>query len=297
MKRWLLILCSLGYAALLVARPQEASAAVTEALNLCLTRVIPSLFPFLAVTSLLLRLGMASWLQGIFAPIMRPLTGLPGICAAPLLMGLLGGYPAGARAAAGLHEDGLITRREAELLLSFGNNCGCAFIYSFVGVGMLGSPQAGLWLMGIHALSALLAGAFLCRLEPDRGRASLPCSLPEKPLTLAAALSASVRGAAVSMANICAFVVLFRTLADLLPGDLPAWALGTLELVSGASALEPGPAGFISAAIIIAWGGLCVHCQTLSVIGDLSPRWHWAGKALQALFSLFLAGAASLFLY
>ena len=90
MKRWLLILCALGYAALLVARPQDASAAVAEALNLCLTRVIPSLFPFLAVTALLLRLGMASWLQGIFAPIIRPLTGLPGICAAPLLAGLLG---------------------------------------------------------------------------------------------------------------------------------------------------------------------------------------------------------------
>ena len=60
MKRWLLILCALGYAALLVARPQDASAAVAEALNLCLTRVIPSLFPFLAVTALLLRLGMAT---------------------------------------------------------------------------------------------------------------------------------------------------------------------------------------------------------------------------------------------
>lgn len=296
-KRWLMILCATGYAALLVARPQEASAAVAEALNLCLTRVIPSLFPFLAVTALLLRLGMASWLQGIFAPIMRPLTGLPGICAAPLLVGLLGGYPAGARAAAGLYEDGLITRQEAELLLSFGNNCGCAFIFSFVGVGMLGSSQAGLWLIVIHAASALLSGALLCRMAKDRGHASLPCSLPEKPLTLAAALSTSVRSAAASMANICAFVVLFRTGADLLPGGLPGWALGALELVSGASALEPGAAGFISAAVITAWGGLCVHCQTLSVIGDLSPRWHWAGKALQALFSLLLAGAAACFLY
>ena len=49
--------------------------------------------------------------------------------------------------------------------------------------------------------------------------------------------------------------------------------------------------------MITAWGGLCVHCQTLSVIGDLSSRWHWAGKALQALFSLFLALAASCLLY
>lgn len=297
MKRWLLILCAIGYAALLVARPQEASAAVAEALNLCLTRVIPSLFPFLAVTALLLRLGMASWLQGIFAPVMRPLTGLPGVCAAPLLMGLLGGYPAGARAAAGLYEDGLITRQEAELLLGFCNNCGCAFLYSFIGAGMLGSTQAGLWLIGIHAVSALLAGTLLCRLRKDRGCPSLPCSLPEKPLTLSTALSASVRGAAASMANICAFVVLFRTGADLLPGGLPSWALGALELVSGASALEPGATGFISAAVIAAWGGLCVHCQTMAVIGDLSPRWHWAGKALQALLSLLLSGAAALFLY
>ena len=297
MKRWLLILCALGYAVLLAARPQEASAAVAEALNLCLTRVIPALFPFLAVTALLLRLGMASWLQGIFAPVMRPLTGLPGVCAAPVLMGLLGGYPAGARAAAGLWEDGLITRREAELLLGLCNNCGCAFLYAYIGAGMLESPRAGLWLIAVHAVSALLSGAVLCRLEKDRGRPSLPCSQPEKPLPLSAALAASVRSAAASMATICAFVVLFRTLADLLPAALPAWALGALELVSGASALEPGAAGFISAAVMAAWGGLCVHCQTLSVIGDLSPRWHWAGKALQALFSLFLAGAAALFLY
>ena len=297
MKRWLLILCALGYALLLAARSQEAAGAVVQALDLCLQRVIPSLFPFLAVTNLLLRLGMASWLQGLFAPILRPLTGLPGVCAAPVLMGLLGGYPAGARAAAGLWEDGLITRREAELLLGFCNNCGCAFLYAYVGAGMLQSPRAGLWLIAVHALSALLAGVFLCRLERDRGRAPLPCSLPAKPASLSTALAASVRGAASSMANICAFVVLFRTLAGLLPGSLPPWALGALELVSGASALEPGPAGFISAAVITAWGGVCVHCQTLSVVGGLSPRWHWAGKALQALLSLLLGGAAALILY
>lgn len=297
MKRWLLILCALGYAGLLIARPQEASAAVQEALNLCLTRVIPSLFPFLAVTALLLRLGMASWLQGIFAPIIRPLTGLPGICAAPLLAGLLGGYPAGASATAGLYRDGLITRQEAELLLGFGNNCGCAFLYAFVGVGMLQSPRAGLWLVVIHALSALLTGTVLCRLGKNRGCPSLPCSLPTTPASLSAALSASVRSAAVAMVNICAFVVLFRTGADLLPSGLPAWVLGALELVSGASALTPGAAGFIAAAGITAWGGLCVHCQALSVIGDLSPRWHWAGKALQALLASLLAAAAAPFLF
>ena len=296
MKRWLLILCALGYAALLTARPQEAAAAVQEALALCLTRVIPALFPFLAVTALLLRLGMASWLQGLFAPVMRPLTGLPGVSAAALLAGLLGGYPAGARAAAGLYRDGLITRREAELLLAFCNNCGGAFLYAYAGAGVLQRPRAGVGLAVIHAVSALLSGAILCRLEGERGRPALPCALPARPEPLSGALAASVGGAAAAMANICAFVVLFRSVTDLLPPGLPPWVPGALELVSGVSALSPGRAGFVTAAGLSAWGGLCVHCQTLSGIGDLSPRWHWAGKALQALLASLLAAAAAPFL-
>lgn len=296
MKRWLLILCALGYAALLTARPQEAAAAVQEALELCLTRVIPALFPFLAVTALLLRLGMASWLQGLFAPVMRPLTGLPGVSAAALLAGLLGGYPAGARAAGQLYRDGLITRREAELLLGFCNNCGGAFLYAYAGAGVLQSPRAGVGLVVIHAVSALLSGAILCRLEGERGRPALPCALPARPEPLSGALAASVGGAAAAMANICAFVVLFRSVTDLLPPGLPPWVPGALELVSGISALAPGRAGFVAAAGLSAWGGLCVHCQTLSVIGDLSPRWHWAGKALQALLASLLAAAAAPFL-
>lgn len=294
MKKVFPILCVLAVGTLLLLHPAEASAAVREGLSLCVQTVVPTLFPFFVVVSLLLQLGFAGWLRGLCGPFMGPLFGLRGVCALPLLAGLLGGYPAGAKTAWELYDQGLVTRQEAELLLGFCNNCGPAFLLGYVGA-VLKNPRAGLWLYLIHVLSALLTGMVLCRFCRDRGPGLLPVNAPGQAVGLLRALPAAVTGAAVSVLNICAFVAVFRVLAALLP--LPGWGLGALELVSGVSALSPGPWGFVGAAAMVGWGGLCVHCQTLSVTGDLRPRWHWAGKVLQAAISAALALAAVPFLW
>ena len=287
MKKMLPIAAILAAAVLLLLRPQEAAAAVREGLALCGGTVIPSLFPFFAAVSLLLQLGAAEALQGVCGKIMGPLFHMRGACALPLLAGLLGGYPSGAAAVAGLYEQGGVSRQEAELLLGFCDNCGPAFLLSYVGAGVLGSPQAGVWLFGIHTVSALLAGMLLCRVWRDRGPGLLGSSLPVKVLTFPEALTSSVSSAITSTLNICAFVVLFRTLAALTP--LPGGLLGVLEMVTGIAALEPGRAGWIAAAAVTGWGGLSVHCQAMSVAEGLSFRWHWTGKALQAGISAGLA--------
>ena len=294
MKKALPVLAVLAIGVLLLYRPDSASNAVQNGLQLCFCTVIPSLFPFFVVVSLLLQLGLADYLQGICAPVMRPLFRMRGICVLPLLAGLLGGYPSGAKTAAELYHQGQISRQEAEMLLGFCDNCGPAFILGYVGAGVLRNQRAGVWLFGIHILSALLTGAVLCRVQKDRGPGMLRNNLPVKPVTFPQALTGSVSGALTSTLNICAFVVLFRVLAALLPAQIPGAALGGLEMVTGIAALEPGQAGFIAAAAIVGWGGVSVHCQAMSVTAPegLSFRWHWAGKAMQAGFSALLAAGA-----
>lgn len=294
MKKYLPAFAVLTAAALLLLRPQEAAEAVREGLRLCAGTVVPSLFPFFAVISLLLQLGLAESLQGACGPLMKPLFRMRGICALPLLAGLLGGYPSGVKAAAGLYEQGGISRQEAELLLGFCDNCGPAFLLGYVGAGVLGNMRAGAALFAVHALAAVLTGAVLCRAVKDRGPSLPGRRRPAKPVPFPQALTASVSGAAGSMLNICAFVVLFRVLAALPPAQLPLPALGALEMVSGAAALAPGRAGFIAASAIVGWGGLSVHCQALSLASPagLSFRWHWAGKAMQAGLSAALAAGA-----
>ena len=294
MKKFLPAAAVLGVAALLLLRPQEAAAAVRDGLGLCAGTVIPSLFPFFAVISLLLQLGLAESLQSICGPLMKPLFRMRGICALPLLAGLLGGYPSGAKTAASLYEQGRISRQEAELLLGFCDNCGPAFLLGYVGAGILGDLRTGAVLFAVHALSAVLTGAILCRTVSSREPAYSGRRLSKKPIPFPQALTSSVSGAAGSMLNICAFVVLFRVLAALPPAQMPLPLLGVLEMVSGVAALTPGKAGFLAAAAIVGWGGLSVHCQALSLTAPagLSFRWHWAGKAVQAALSAIVAAGA-----
>ena len=57
MKRILPITAVLVLGALLLLQPETASQAVRGALTLCFRTVVPSLFPFFVVVSLLLQLG------------------------------------------------------------------------------------------------------------------------------------------------------------------------------------------------------------------------------------------------
>ena len=290
-KKWMPVTAVLAIVILLLLRPQEAAEAVRVGLALCGRTVIPSLFPFFAAISLLLQLGAAEALSGLFRPVMQPLFRLRGECALPLLAGLLGGYPSGAKTAAGLYAQGRISRQEAELLLGFCDNCGPAFLLSYVGAGILGGTELGVKLYLIHIAAALLTGVLLCRLVRDRGPVLLGSSLPVKAVSFPQALTSSVSGALTSTLGICAFVVFFQVLAALPPVPLPPLALGALEMVSGAAALSPGRAGFVAAAAIVGWGGLSVHCQAMSLTAPegLSFRWHWVGKAAQAAVSAGLA--------
>lgn len=293
MRRTIPLLAALAAGILLLLRPEAASEAVRDGLRLCAGTVIPSLFPFFVVVSLLLQLGLADCLQGLCAPFMGPLFRLRGVCALPLLTGLLGGYPSGAKTAADLYRQDRITRREAEALLGFCDNCGPAFLVSYVGGSVLGSQRAGACLYLLHVLAALLTGAVLCRLErgplllEDR-RGARP---PAQPVPFPQALTAAAAGAVTSTLHICAFVVLFRVLAALAPAWVPPPALGVLEMVTGVAALLPGKTGFVAAAAIVGWGGLSVHCQALASAAPagLSFRRHWMGKALQAALSAALA--------
>ena len=285
------MLAASAAAALLLLRPQKAASAVRAGLALCAGTVVPSLFPFFAAISLLLQLGAAEALGRLCAPIMRPLFRMRGVCALPLLAGLLGGYPSGAKTAASLYAQGRITRQEAELLLGFCDNCGPAFLLGCVGAGVLGNPDAGLWLYAVHILSAILAGILLCRLSGDRGPVLLGSALPAAPVSFPQALTSSVTGALASTLNVCAFVVFFQVLSALPPAPPPPLVLGILEMVGGVASLTPGPGGFAAAAAIVGWGGLSVHCQAMSLAAPegLSFRWHWAGTALQAVLSALLA--------
>jgi len=287
-----LILC--GVLVWFLADARDIRAAAAEALTLCAGTVIPALFPFLAVSTLLVSLGFGTWLSPRLSGLMVPLFRQPGLSGAALLLGLVGGYPVGAQTAADLYRAHLLTEDEARRLLTFCNNSNPVFLISVLGAGVFGSVRAGVWLWLIHVGSALLTGVLLrgSGPAPRRRPAAPPAACPP----FASALTASVRQAASGMLSVCAFVTLFYVLAKPLTALGAPWSpalVGTLELFSLTPLLTADRLGFLLAAALSGWGGVSVLCQTAAVLDGtgLPLRPCLLGKLLQALLSALLAAA------
>ena len=286
------------FAAALLCFPAEAADAARQALALCLQTVLPSLFPFFVLSSLLIASGAAEELSRALEPFMRPLFRLGGAGAGALALGLAGGYPAGARTAAELYREGALSKEEAERLLAFCNNSGPGFILGVCGGAVLRDARAGVYLYLVHVASAVLTGAVL---RPRRAERSARRRRGAQAKPLAAAFPAAVRESFAAAWSVCGFVVIFAVAARFVTRLLPGGALlvGFLELTNGVLALSAGRGGFVLCAVFLGWGSLSVHAQTLSVLDGtgLSARRYFLGKALQAAVSVPIALLAARWVY
>lgn len=302
----------------LILWPGQSMEAMRDGLKLCGNVIIPSLFPFFVLSSLVVELGMSRYLGRLLEPVMVPLFRVNGSCASALALGFVGGYPVGARTAIQLYENGQCSRTEAERLLAFCNNSGPAFILGVVGAGVFGNGAAGLLLYLAHLLASLSIG-LLFRFYKPGDRPQTRRRAPQfQTASFPAAFTKSVTGALQSSLNICAFILFFtvflrilayagvlaglsRLLSALLAplGMNQSWAerllTGLLEVSSGVSSLTDGTfSGRLSmAAFMLGWAGLSVHCQVLAFLGDsgLSMRTYFLGKLLHGGLSSLIAAA------
>ena len=314
----LLGLALLGGAAALVLWPELTMEAMRGGIRLCGNVILPSLFPFFVLSSLVVELGMSRYLGKLLEPVMVPLFRVNGACASALALGFVGGYPVGARTAIQLYQNGQCSRTEAERLLAFCNNSGPAFILGVVGAGVFGSGRLGLLLCLTHLLASLAVGILFRFYKPaERPRTGVRTAQFQT-ASFPSAFTRSVTGALQATLNICAFILFFTVFLRVLvrAGVLTAlsralcalfaplgltqpWAerllTGLVEVSSGVSSLTGGSlSGRLSmAAFMLGWAGVSVHCQVLAFLGDsgLSMGTYLAGKLLHGGLSALLTAA------
>ena len=294
--RWRLPAC-LGLCVLLLWFLADAAgvrSSMEEALSLCAHSVIPALFPFLVASSLLLDLGFGELVSPWLAGFMEPLFRVSGSGSSALLLGLVGGYPIGAKTAAELYRNGLVSRVEAERLLAFANNSNPVFLISVLGAGVFGSVRVGVWLWLIHVLSALLTGLLFRNSGKGSGRQSVSRKIPVRVVRFTTAFVEAVRASLSGILSVCAFVTFFYVLARplaALGGRLGTALVGLTELFSLTPLLTADRFGFILASGCAGWGGLSVLCQTAAVLdgSGLSLKNCFQGKAVQGTLSAVLA--------
>ena len=93
---------------------------------------------------------------------MKPLFNIRGEGSFAFIMGILSGYPMGAKIAANFRQNNICSKVECERLLSFTNNSGPLFIVGTVGISMFGNSTIGFLLLFTHLLASISVG-FLFR--------------------------------------------------------------------------------------------------------------------------------------
>lgn len=101
-------------------------------LSVWFEQMIPSLLPFMIISSMLIQLGLDEILIKPIAGILKLIYRISDAGIYVLVMGFLCGFPMGAKAASMEYEAGKITKEEAEFLLTFTNNIGPVYFLSFV---------------------------------------------------------------------------------------------------------------------------------------------------------------------
>jgi hypothetical protein len=281
----LLLLGCAALAALLIIDSPLAMQGAREGLILSGQVVIPSMYPFFVIANLYVQTCvMPPSLEG------GGRRGVRGKQSGVVLLGLLGGYPLGAKAAAMLMERGAITQAQAQKLQLFCLNAGPAYLIGAIGTGLLGNRRAGVMLFVSLALASLVIGLCTRFISIESPGPSINPQKPIQPSSFDQKILASVTQSTAAIITICAWVVLFSALIALLH-RLPMRAWGAipalnvfLEVSSGAVAVIRSNMPLPVLCAALGWGGLSVHCQ---VLGDLKKtalplRLFWASRLLHS---------------
>lgn len=292
--------------------------AAKSGLLLWANSVLPSLLPFFIATELLGYTNIVPLCGKLLNKMMRPIFNVPGEGAFALLMGIISGYPVGAKIVANLKENHICTPIEAERLLAFTNNSGPLFIVGTVGIGFFSSFKIGLLILLIHILSCLTVG-FLFRWwgkSKERNPRNTGYDISNSPLSLSnlgEALSKSVLSAINTVLMIGGFVVLFSIIISILKNTQILVAIsklltilkipdflsmsiltGFIEVTNGISYISTLVHTGINFKIIICsfilgFGGFSVLLQVLSITSKakISIKPYFLGKILQAFFAAF----------
>ncbi|MBO5093408.1 MAG: hypothetical protein J6C33_03505 [Lachnospiraceae bacterium] len=286
-------------------------------LNTWFQNMIPTLFPFMVLSGMMLRLGVSDQFAGLFRPLLYPFFRLKRSCLYCIVIGFLCGFPMGARITADLYRMGRITGEEASFLLAFCNNIGPVFFMGYVLPFLPAQIPVFFYLLGMYGVP-MLYGWFLRRFRyahsicdtetPQTAfrfqtalcrKAESPCA--QKPPAFADALDESVSSGLQSITKLGGYMIFFNLL-NVLP------QLAFTFLPSGASVLRvpvcllmeitsgiriAGEAHPLMILVFLQFGGISCIAQTLGMIAgtDLSIGTYTLHKLMQSAFAFAYYGA------
>ncbi len=249
--------------------PDAIKSGITDGLSICFQTVIPSLFPFLVLSSYIVNSNILNPFYKFLSPITKVIFKQPANAVPVIILSMIGGFPIGLKMIKDLFKREEITENQAKRLCLFCMNSGPAFTITVVGANLLRSTLAGVIIYLSLCISSLIIG-FLSRfIFRDDVR---QCRVKQYHITDLSTLSASVTSGINNILGICGWIVLFcgfiECFNDLNSNYFLSVFVKTTVEVTKACIDFSGKIALPYLAFIIGFGGFCVHFQILDCLKE-----------------------------
>lgn len=305
-KQNLVILVVFGLIALLISKSDVYIKTTYQGIVLWATAVLPSLLPFLFLTSLLTKspkiINLSQKLNGFG----RFLYGAQGIGVYIRIASILSGYPVGAKIICDLYKDGVISEKQAEKYSTFSSTSGPLFIIGTIGVNIFSNLHYGIIILVSHLLSSLLVGVIFKKLPDNRPiKRLLTFQVSDNPLFEAmhsAIISVVITGGFISVFytfsalayDLNLLYPLKSLLSLIINEDLAEGvSLGLVECTKGIVTLANADKGNLSCSLccaLVSFGGLSVWFQSLAYLktAKVRTRIFISSKILHTIISFLI---------
>ena len=268
--------------------PEAVFAGASRGLLLWFQTVLPTLLPFMILSSLLIQTRAIDWLVRLTAPVLCRFFRVTAYGSFVILAGFLCGYPMGGKVTSDLLDSGDISFGEAGYLLSFCNNASPIFIISYVVLQNLHNRAFIFPALTILTASPVLSSFLFRRFYITPGQQAQyngrGTSVHVKKETSAAAspvrhgslMDTCIMNAFEALTKVGGYIMLFSVLLSL-AGLLPVsgiWfhdiLLPSLEMTNGIAVICGSHLSenltFLLCMICTSFGGFCAAAQTKCMI-------------------------------
>ncbi len=279
--------------------PDESKSGVIKGIEICLYTIIPSLFPFMALSTYIVKSNILSPFYKLLSSTSKVFFKQPACAISVIILSMIGGFPIGIKMANDLYMQGQLTKEQSQRLCLFCMNGGPAFVITTVGLSMLGNIKAGVIIYSSLCVSSFISGiisSFIADkndlLKNKKSEISLPLS------SLSAAISDSMQ----SIITICAWVILFSSATNCLKSistneKVYMIICSLLEVTNGCILLS-GKVSISVIAGIIGFGGFCIHFQVLAFLRNTGLKYGYflVSRVLNGILSAIFTQLFLLFI-
>ena len=276
---------------------------INYSLNIWVTTLIPSMFPFFVISDILINYNITSIIPKPIINTFSYIFNISKVSTTIFFLSLISGFPSSARNIKTYYNKGLITIEEANHILLFTHFSNPIFILSTVSLFFLNNESYGYIILISHYISNFILGIILRKNSPIN--TTIPTQYTNKTNTFSTTLINSIKSSIDTLLLILGTLASFLILSSFviknlsLPPYEGTLLKGILEMTMGLKELSllniKDIYKVVISTIFISFGGLSVHLQIISQITDTKIK--YTPFLITRIYHAIISGIISLLLY